>query len=258
MNKLLSSLGLAIAVATASLAGCQLYFGDSNSTDPGSGGGGRGNPPGFECKDNANCAAGCFCSNGICTEAGFCTSDRDCGAGFQCEVGRSSCVPLPACTANEQCAQGSMCDGKTCVKTCTCTSDMDAISKGAGWCDETRGTCMPGADPKGACLGTITCTTTSPKCGEGQVALIKDGCFTGECRAIAVCEAAPACGSLQHQVDCTARNADCGVVTIGRGCRRSDGSPCQPGDTEPVCHCDSYDFAGCEAKSDTTPRTIFQ
>jgi hypothetical protein len=257
MNKLLSSVGLAISLAMAFLlAGCQLYFGDRDSSDPAHGG---GNPPGFDCKDDANCAAGCFCSErGICTEAGFCGKDSDCGNGFHCDVARSSCIPNPACTQNDQCAQGAMCDGKSCVKTCSCTSDMEAISQGAGWCDEARATCMPGLDPKGACTGEVTCATAPPKCTEGNVALVKDGCFTGECRAIAVCEAAPSCTSLQHQNDCGARAADCGIITIGRGCRRQDGSACQPGDVEPVCHCDSYEFAGCEAKTSPTPRTIFE
>jgi hypothetical protein len=237
MNKLLSSVGLAIALAAMSLlAGCQLYFGDRD--DRSGGRGGDGNPPGFECKENVNCAAGCFCSNGICEEAGFCGSDRDCGTGFRCDVARSSCVPGAACK---------------------CLNDADAIRQGAGWCDETNGTCQQGQDPAGACLGAITCTNAAPKCPEGQVPLHKDGCFTGACRAINVCEAAPTCNSLQHENDCTSRSADCGVVTIGRGCRRGDGTPCQPGDSATVCTCERYDFAACEDKGPMpTPRTIFE
>lgn len=257
MNKLLSSVGLAIVVAMASLAGCQLYFGDRDGSDPGGHSG--GSPPGVECKDDANCAAGCFCSDrGICTEAGFCGRDSDCGNGFHCDVARSSCVPNPVCTQNEQCEPGLMCDGRTCVKTCSCTSDQEAIRQGAGWCDEARSTCMPGVDPKGACLGEVTCSTAPPKCTEGNVALVKDGCFTGECRAIAVCEGAPACGSLQHESDCGARATDCGIITIGRGCRREDGSACQPGDTFPICQCDEFVFAGCEVKTSPVPRVIFE
>ncbi|HEX7839100.1 MAG TPA: hypothetical protein VF469_16595 [Kofleriaceae bacterium] len=254
----LSSVGVAIAVATMSLlAGCQLYFGSSGSGSgsASSGGGGsgggsaEGNPPGFQCSNNAQCAAGCFCSNGICTEAGFCATDKDCGAGFHCDTQRSSCIPNPKCTQNTQCAQGSTCDTTkgACVVTCACTNDAAAIQQGFGWCDETRNTCMTGSDPAGACLGKLTCTTAPPACPENQVALIKDGCFTGQCRAIATCEAAPACGSLQHEDNCLSRNTDCTAVYNGHGCHKPDGSACQAGDTN--CQCDSFTFASCEAKS---------
>jgi hypothetical protein len=99
MNKLLTSVGLAIAVATASLlTGCQLYFDDHNdrhssSPDPNGGSSGPGAQPGFSCTTDANCAAGCFCADGTCTEAGFCSTDKDCGDGFICDVARSSCEP---------------------------------------------------------------------------------------------------------------------------------------------------------------------
>lgn len=259
MTKPLSSLGVAIAVATLSLlAGCQLYFGSSGAGGgSGSGGSSDGNPPGSPCNHNADCAPGCFCSDGICTEGGYCVSDKDCGNGFHCEIDRSSCVPDPQCTANEQCAPGSFCDPATdsCKVTCTCTSDADAIRQGAGWCDETRGTCMPGTDPAGACLGEITCTTAPPTCPEGQVPLRKDGCFTGQCRAIAVCEAPPACSALQHENDCLARNADCSTVYNGHGCHKPDGSACRAGDTD--CQCDSFTFAACEDKVSTATRIIF-
>ncbi len=260
MNKLLSSLGLAIAVATVSLlAGCQLYFGSSGSSGGGGGGGPNGgsatgsdgNPPGAQCSMDTQCSAGCFCANGVCTEGGFCATDKDCGAGFHCDASRSSCIPNPKCTADAQCQQGSMCDMKSggCVATCLCTSDADAIKAGFGWCDETRNTCMTGTDPAGMCLGTVSCTTAPPACPENQVALIKDGCFTGSCRAITACEGAPVCASLQHQDDCTARNADCAPIFIGHNCH---GSTC--GTTNTDCVCDSYTFASCDVKG--TPVTL--
>jgi Cys-rich repeat protein len=262
----LSSVGVAIAFATMSLlAGCQLYFGSSGSGGGGgsgnaSGGGGGsggpdGNPPGFECNSDAQCAAGCFCSNGICAEAGFCATDKDCGTGFHCDVQRSSCVPNPKCTQNMQCTNGSVCDPTkgACVVTCACTSDAAAVQQGFGWCDEARNTCMTGTDPAGTCLGTVTCTTAAPKCPENQVALIKDGCFTGACRAIASCEAAPVCGSLQHEDDCLGRNTDCSTVYNGHGCHKPDGSACQAGDTN--CKCDSFTFATCENKGQNANAT---
>jgi hypothetical protein len=248
MNKLLSSVGLVMAFATVSLlAGCQLYFGDpSDSSDPGGGGsGGSGIPPGFECNGDAQCAAGCFCDNGICAEGGFCRVDADCVTGFHCDTTRASCIPNPQCTENEQCAPGSMCDPSGgCVTTCACTSDAEAVKQGAGWCDETRSTCMPGSDPAGACTGEITCTTAAPRCPEGQVALRKDGCFTGQCRAITTCEAAPTCNALQHENDCLDRTGDCSTVYNGSGCHKRDGSACRVGDTD--CVCTSFRFASCE------------
>jgi len=254
----LTSVGVAIAVATMSLlAGCQLYFGSNDSGGGGGGGGGSGDrPPGFQCNGDAQCAAGCFCSNGICAEAGFCSTDKDCGSGFHCDIARSSCVPNAKCTKDAQCDQGAACDtsnGK-CVATCKCATDIEAINQGFAWCDEARATCMTGADPLGSCLGTISCTTAAPVCPEGQVALRKDGCFTGQCRAITGCEAAPECGALQHEDDCLTRAADCSTVYNGHGCRKPDGTACQAGDAN--CTCDSFTFAQCELKGENATRII--
>jgi hypothetical protein len=116
---------------------------------------------------------------------------------------------------------------------------------------------MAGTDPAGTCLGAVSCTTPPPPCAVGQVALVKDGCFTGSCRAIAACEGAPVCKQLQHQEDCTTRAADCVILTTGHNCTRQDGTACQPGDTEPVCHCQSYTYAGCDAKGSPTPPVTF-
>ena len=252
MIKLLHSVGVAIALATVSLlAGCQLYFGNGSSNGSSAGDPNQGSPPGAKCGSDVQCAAGCFCANGTCTEGGFCGNDKDCGAGFHCDTARSSCIPNPACTKNEQCNPGSMCDtnGKGCVATCACANDSDAIKQGFGWCDEVRGTCMTGTDPKGACLGTITCTTPAPSCPDGQVALRKDGCFTGECRAISVCEAAPSCDALTHQDDCASRSSDCAIVFTGHNCH---GTTCGVSDVD--CVCESYTFNACQAKG--SPVTI--
>ena len=99
---------------------------------------------------------------------------------------------------------------------------------------------MAGSDPAGACTGAVTCNAATPTCPDGQVALVKDGCFTGECRAIAVCEAPPTCGSLQHEGDCKAATATCDVIQTGHNCTGT----C-PG---PDCKCTSYTFASCADK----------
>jgi hypothetical protein len=140
-----------------------------------------------------------------------------------------------------------MCDPSGgCVATCKCVNDADAVRQGAGWCDEARGTCMPGLDPAGACTGALTCTNRAPKCGDGEVPLLKDGCYTGACRAIAACEAPPLCEAIQHEPDCAVRTADCSVITTGHNCTKPDGTACRTGDTN--CKCETYTFAGCEAK----------
>jgi hypothetical protein len=197
------------------------------------------------------CSAGCFCSNGVCTEGGFCGTDKDCGTGFHCDTSRSSCIPNAQCTADAQCKQGSMCDIKSgaCMATCLCTSDADAIKAGFGWCDETRGTCMTGTDPAGMCLSPVTCTAQPPACPDNQVALVKDGCFTGQCRAITACEGTPACPQLQHQDDCDARTTDCASIFTGHNCH---GTTCGVSDAD--CTCDSYTFTSCDVKG--TPVTI--
>lgn len=218
MNKLLTSVGLAIAVATASLlGGCQLYFGDHNKNDgsqasdpnsTGAGGGssgsaaGSGTQPGFSCTSDANCAAGCFCADGTCTEAGFCSTDKDCGTGFVCDTARSSCMPEPAAT----------------------------------------------------CAGDVTCATASPACPSGQVAMVQNGCFTGTCGDIASCgTTAPTCTALQHEEDCKARSADCAPVFVGRNCT---GTTC--GVSTDDCTCEAYTYVSCDAATSTQARLLIE
>jgi len=226
MTKLVSSLGLAITVATVTLlAGCDLYFKDHSGSG---GGGGGGNPPGYACGNgsgsDSQCAAGCYCANGTCTEGGFCTTDADCRPGFHCDTVRSSSVPTP----------------------CSCNSDADAIKQGFDWCDEATHTCNTGSDPAGACTGTVTCTNAAPNCAEHQVPLIKDGYYTGSCRDISACEGNAACGSLQHEDDCLGRATDCSASYNGINCHKPDGTACHSGDTN--CTCQSYVFAKCVVK----------
>jgi hypothetical protein len=262
MKKLSLAIGLALVLATT-LAGCELYFGEDNDNDDvwsycGSDGqyncvgndcrwvsaectGGGG---GFACDSDVDCAAGCYCDeNGVCQEAGFCSTNEDCPDGYHCDD-RSSCVP-DTCADNGDCLAGQYCDEGQCTTSCTCENDADAQAGGYGWCDETRGTCMPGTDPAGSCAGQVTCATDPPRCGAGTVPVIKDGCYTGECRAIDACDAAPVCQNLQHEADCLNRSADCGAVYVGRNCRKPDGTACQAGDTG--CVCERFDFQSCEA-----------
>src|SRR5690606_21565469 len=131
--------------------------------------------------------------------------------------------------------------------------DAEAVAQGFGFCDETRTTCLPGSDPTGDCAGEVTCNLGRPTCPEGQVALIFDGCYTGECKAIGECATAPACAAFGHESDCLA-DGSCAVAYTGINCKKPDNTPCQAGDTD--CTCDSYQFASCSDK--TTSRTIVE
>lgn len=248
MKKLVPSLHTALLalVSVTTLASCQLYFGESDDS------GGGGTEPGFPCSDNAECAAGCYCSqDSVCEEAGFCGTDADCPEGFHCDD-RSSCVPN-TCESNAECGTGSICDDGQCVATCTCTSDAEAqagLGTTDAHCDENLSTCIPGLDPAGYCASEVTCNERPPTCGEGTTPLVgADGCYTGECKAIAQCEAAPVCEHLQHLSDCGARSAeggDCFVVATGTNCTKPGGGICNPGDSD--CTCENFQFHSCETR----------
>ncbi len=278
MTKLLKSLGFTLAVASAiALAGCELYFGNSDdssdqwnycgsdgfyqcqgnncnwvgATCPPDSVGSGSSGSGYECSQSTDCAAGCYCANGTCEEGGFCGSDSDCGSGYHCDTSRNSCEPnptQPTCGANTDCPDGQVCDTSngTCTATCSCTTNAAAVQQGYGYCDLTRMTCMTGENPAGSCGGTSTCTMKAPVCPDNQVPLILDGCFTGACQAIATCDVAPACSDIQHEDDCLARKTDCGAVYTGLNCTNANGTACTSGSTG--CTCKTFVFNSCATK----------
>jgi hypothetical protein len=279
------SIALLVATVTLALSGCELYFGDEQNNDswnycgsdgyyecndndcywrgpecPSTSGSGSSTTPpnGFDCKSNTDCAAGCYCANGFCEEAGFCTQDSDCGTGYVCDESRSSCEPSgqeppTSCGADNDCATGEYCDSATleCTPTCTCATDADAVAGGYDYCDESRGTCLPGIDPIGTCAGEVTCNQVRPSCPAGQVALVLDGCYTGQCQTITACEASPACEAYGYDADCRA-DTSCASSYTGINCKKPDMTPCQAGDTN--CTCASYQYASCH--DGATPRTV--
>jgi Cys-rich repeat protein len=267
---------LVAAAAMVLAAGCSLYFGENNNSGSWSycgqdgyyecwdnecywrgsecpAGVGSGRPPGFECNAHSDCAAGCYCGDGYCEEAGFCTQDSDCGNGYTCNESRSSCEPQPTCTEDSQCASGQYCDSGSCVSSCVCATDAEAKAQGFDYCDEARQTCLAGTDPNGDCAGTLTCNLGRPSCPAGQVALIADGCYTGQCQAIDACATAPACAAFGHEADCRADDS-CAVSYTGINCKKPDNSPCTAGDTN--CTCESFVFASCRDK--TSARTVVE
>ena len=279
MMKLVHSLGLTVALAATSLlAGCDLYFGGHGDHGPndtwnycGSDGyyqcqgdsctwvgatcpqGGSGSGSGYQCTSSTDCAAGCYCASGTCEEGGFCSQDSDCGSGYHCNTARSSCEPNPqptGCDYDVQCATGSYCaPDHTCQPTCSCTNDAQAVSQGFGWCDETRGTCLPGQDPAGTCAGVAasTCTTNQPVCPTGQVPTLIDGCYTGQCRDYGTCDISPVCSHINDETDCLDRATDCAPVYTGIGCQKPDGTACRAGDTN--CTCQSFQFNSCTSRT---------
>jgi hypothetical protein len=263
-------LALLVVLTTTVITGCALYFGDGHRDDvwtycgadgyyhcedndcrwvsatcPSGGGGGSGGG-GFECRDNDDCAAGCYCDNGLCEEAGFCTKDSDCGTGFTCNEERSSCEP-GGCKVDSDCEAGSVCTNGSCTATCVCASDAEAVAQGYAYCDELRITCMDGADPAGTCAAQPpSCNQLPPACAPGDVPLLgADGCWNGQCQGASDCATPPACQYLNTAASCTGRS-DCEQVVNGINCKKTDGSACQAGDTG--CTCESYVFASCRVK----------
>ena len=275
MKNLFSPHRLVLAIATVfSLTGCELYFGGSGSS-----GGDRWtycandgyyvcqgdncdwagprcpDDPNYTCTTNNDCAAGCYCANGVCEEAGFCGAGTACPDGFHCEDARSSCVP-DTCTTSAECPTGQYCDGAgSCVSSCTCTTDASAQDQGFAYCDETRGTCEP-TPAAGSCAGTVTCNQVEPTCAAGQVALIKDGCWTGTCQAIAQCDLTPSCTALQFEADCLARTGECSSIYVGLNCTNSTGTSCTAGDSG--CVCQSFEFAECRVRPPAAPMMSFE
>lgn len=275
MKKLFSLVPLCLAVAT--LGGCELYFGGHG--DDSSGGNDhwtycandgyytcQGNDcswagprcpddPNYTCTTNDDCAAGCYCANGVCEEAGFCGPNNKCPDGFHCDSQRSSCEP-DGCTMDSDCQAGEYCDASTstCTSSCTCTTDAEAQAAGWGYCDEARGTCEP-VPAGGSCGGTVTCNQIMTQCPDGQVALIKDGCWTGTCGDIASCDLTPACGDLQHEGDCLGRAGDCTSVYQGINCTNMNGTQCTAGSTG--CTCETFQFARCDVRTSGAPAMSF-
>ncbi len=248
-NQNQKSFGIAMVLASTLvgvMAGCGLYFGDSNSQGGWSYCGSNGyyqcdqndncqlvssscpsGGTGYTCTSNTDCAAGCYCSNGECTEGGFCGSNGDCGSGYTCDTQRSSCEPIPppppGCTKNSDCSNGDTCD----VQTGQCVAPPPTL----------HGVCVD---------ASATCDLKMPVCPEHEVATTYQGCWTGQCEAIGSCNTTPACDLRQHEDDCSV-DSSCAVVTNGIDCTTSTGAACNPGDTG--CTCKEFVFASCTNKS---------
>jgi len=261
MTKRYWILGLCLASLGLLATGCDLYVGDDDYyycddfgcyyCDSYGCYEDTGNPPGWECNSNDDCAAGCYCSaSGICEEAGFCEngSNVSCPDGFVCDD-RGSCVPenppvrgcvrddqCPGeticnqdtglcvediCVADADCEQGAYCDTVSggCVTTNTCSANADCAE---GFeCDESRSTCVP---DDGVC-------ETADDCGQDE--LCNTG--TGECYV-------PTCDALTDETICFER-ADCAPIYRGNNCKDPSGAQCSA--AEANCTCESFTFISC-------------
>lgn len=151
--------------------------------------------------------------------------------------------PGYACDGDAQCAAGCYCspDG-TCVEGGFCNRD-DQCGDGLT-CDEARNSCDPQGG--GTCGGEVTCNEVAPRCEPDSVPIIENGCWTGDCQPLALCDVEPTCERINTEASCLARADRCGAVYSGQNCRRQDGTACRAGDTG--CTCDRYDFASCRTK----------
>jgi len=212
--KKLSFLGLLCLLASlvTGVTGCQLYFGEDGST-----------------------------RDGVCLEDGYYVGGEWVSA--ECPGGGNACV------TNAECAAGCYCnmEKSTCDEGGFCSDVKDCP---AGYkCDE-RSSCVP--DTK-SCAGAIapTCTNGAPRCPQGQVPLIENGCYvdaTGDgqfdCMAIGECPAPATCEAYQYTPDCQA--AGCTTVLRGEDCRsQTGGTTCQDGQLG--CVCARYVFSRCES-----------
>jgi hypothetical protein len=215
------SVGLTIVIA-CTLAGCDLYTGTKSNNDTWS-----------------YCAADGFyqCHGDNCTWVSPTCPSGQGGTGY-------------ACTDNTQCAAGCFCSNGSCTEGGFCSKDSDC---GVGFhCDTQRSSCEPNTATCGGDFAT-TCTNGPATCPVGEVPLLENGCWDGNCTPYAQCNVSPVCSHINDETDCLSRT-ECASVYNGINCTKSDGSPCHTGDTG--CTCQSYEFASCASK--TSARVIIQ
>lgn len=212
--KNLFAIGLAFLLALT-VSGCQLYFGEERDSD-----------------DDAYCAADGYYVRGQWVSAqcpgggNACASNDDCAAGCYCDEAKGTCDEGGFCSDAKDCPEGFR-------------------------CDEERSSCVPG--DRGSCAEAIapTCTNGAPKCPQGEVPLVANGCYYDEdgdgqfdCQAISECAAPPTCERFQHQADCVA-GGGCSSISRGVNCSMGNGDPCQDG--QAGCICQMYVFDRCES-----------
>ena len=210
--KKLSFLGLLFLLAFT-VTGCQLYFGEEKSSREG------------VCLDDGYYVGGEWVSAQCPGGGNSCTTNKDCAAGCYCDTAKHTCDEGGFCKEPKDCPAGYT-------------------------CDTARSSCVPGG---ASCTGPIaaTCTNGAPKCPQGSVPLIENGCYYDvdgdgqfDCSVINQCAAPPTCSAYQYGADCA--TAGCTTITHGENCRTSTGAACVDG--QQGCVCQHYAFSRCEPK----------
>jgi cysteine-rich repeat protein len=154
---------------------------------------------------------------------------------------------------DEQCDDGNKISGDGCSADCQsteiCGNGIVDIAVGEQ-CDDGNQIDNDGCSnrcklPQPSCAGAITCATVPPTCAISEVPLIANGCYTGQCRSLNLCDIAPVCAAIHLESACLSRS-DCQGAYNGINCRRLDGTACVAGDAQ--CTCESFTFAQCNGR----------
>ena len=152
-----------------------------------------------------------------------------CGAGefLRCDFEPES----RGCYDNSECPNGYRC---TAEDVCGTPPDCDP----AVGCDSVcYGVCVPEFDPSD-CFGEVYCDSLPPECPPNTIPGRRNGCWTGQCIPVELCEGPPPpeCGFITDEATCIA-NIQCSPLYRGIECQcDADG-----------CRCADWEFLSCES-----------
>jgi hypothetical protein len=144
------------------------------------------------------------------------------------------------CYGDDECGEGMHCNaGEVCLPPPGCEDESDP---GFVDCDAAcYGYCVPDDTPDpGTCTGDVFCDSLAPDCPEGTTPGIKDGCWTGYCIPLELCDDPPppplTCPEIGNEAQCIDRE-DCTAFYEGVDC------VC---DEFGVCECADWIFVNCQ------------
>jgi hypothetical protein len=237
------------------------------------GGGGGGGGCGVRPLDQAEEAPGALPDEALCDtycsglDEPSCLATPGCRGGYLdfCTGSGGDCYPVPSfytcwATAPSGPVQGGDCylfDPWECSRHDDCLAVHGSYSGGgAGEADDSAGIQPPIGDflycapeptptPTGSCYGDVYCDSLPPECPEGSLPGIANGCWTGECIPIELCERPPLiCENITDEVTCVSRT-DCAPIYVGVDCTCPDGSEPMGDPAESGCTCADWIFQSC-------------
>ena len=116
--------------------------------------------------------------------------DARCAIGANCITDFVGCFPLdtaPDPSVNCFAAR----DGWECSRNAACTALHDtaqACPPSIGDCPRPFGLCVPEGASPGRCHEQAVCDSAGPSCPSGTIAGVANGCFTGACIPLSLCE----------------------------------------------------------------------